>query len=74
MDDHEIDMLDNATKKRRLKTNITFITLLRNKAVVFAMLTCCLGTFNIQFFASWLENDVASHGMDDANTGYIIAS
>ena len=57
-----------------MKTKISLFTLFKTKEVMFALLTMVVGTFNIQFFSSWLENDVKEHGWKENYTGYIMGT
>lgn len=66
--------LNQGTRAKRIRTKITFFSLFRCKELVFAALTCCIGTMNITFFTGWLENDIKSLGVDPANTGFILGS
>ena len=48
--------LDEQTIAKREKLKITWGTLLKNKYVVFSMLACFVGTFNIIFWTPFLSN------------------
>jgi len=74
MEEIELENLNDETKKRRMKMKISLFTLFKTKEVLFAVLTMFVGTFNIQFFTAWLENDVKDHGWKESYTGYIMAS
>ena len=47
--------LDEQTIAKREKLKITWGTLLKNKYVVFSMMACFVGTFNIIFWTPWLS-------------------
>ena len=59
---------------KREKKKITWFTLLSCKEVVFALIACFMGTFNIVFWDAWLFTDLSKIGFNQANSGYVIGS
>lgn len=51
-------------------TEITWGTLLTNKSVVFAMVACIAGTFNVVFWIGWMQSQFVADGLDASTFGY----
>ena len=62
--------------QKRRNTKINICTLFSNRYVVFCLMTCALGTFNIVFWGGWLSTSMANpkYNFNTDNLGYVIGS
>ena len=71
-DEEEIDQVTLANRKLK---KVTLCTLMKDRSVMFALLTCFMGTFNLTFWSSWLAKDMADNmGFDQDYFGYVLAT
>ena len=67
----ELEDIDLGSEKRKIK--VTWGTVLGNKHVVFALLTCFFGTYNLVFFAGYLAEYLTTLQFNENNVGYVMA-
>jgi len=72
--DREYEELVSRNETVRTRPKITWCTMLGNKDVVFALITCFLGTFNVTFFSSFLANYLSQLGFDEDNVGFVLGA
>ena len=50
--------------------DITWFTLFSNKSVVFTMIACLAGTFDVVFWIGWMQSQFVADGLDASAFGY----
>jgi MFS family permease len=69
----ELEDVDPDAISNKQKIKITWGTVLGNKHVVFSLLTCFFGTYNLVFFAGYLAEYLTSLNFNENNVGYVMA-
>jgi len=69
----EMEDIDPDAMSADHKIKVTWGTVLGNKHVCFALLTCFFGTYNLVFFAGYLSEYLTTLSFNENNVGYVMA-